>query len=176
VSCAGSQCNTFAGGGINLKERFIVVTYYILKSLYRCSPFYLKHKWLNETARTTKYISQWRISRQSHAMEPTYFSTIFKHIHLCCSASYRGTCWRTSYGPIVVALHKASIEPDMKVDTHAQCHVTSIRMDVKISHSKLLAICVWWYTSLLWTSDHHLWSVGCNVLHGGWCLTVRDNR
>jgi len=123
-----------------------------------------------------KDISEWSISRQSHAMEPTYFSTIVRHIHLCCSGSYKCACWRTSFGPIVVALHMASIETDMKVDTHAQCHVTSIRMDVKISHSKLLAICVWWYTSLLWTSDHHLWSVGCNVLHGGWCLTVRDYR
>lgn len=123
-----------------------------------------------------KGISQGRISLQSHALEPTYFSTIVRHIHLCCSGSYKGTCWRTSYGPIIAALHKNSIEPDMKADTHAQCHVTSIRIDVKISHSKLLAICVWWYTSLLWTSDHHLWSVGCNILHGGWCLTVRDNR
>jgi len=123
-----------------------------------------------------KGIFEWRISRQSHAMEPTYFSTIVRHIHLCYSGSYKCFCWRTSYGSIVVALHKTSIAPDMKVDTHAQCHVTSIRMDVKISHSELLAMCVWWYTSLLWTSDHHLWSVGCNVLHGVWCLTVRDYR
>ena len=117
--------------------------------------------------------SEWWISRQS-VMESTYFSTFVRHLHLSFSGSYKGACWWTSCGSIVVALHKASIQPDMKVNTHAQCHETSTRMDVKICHSKLLAICVRWYTSLLWTSDHHLWSVGCNVLHSGWCLTAKD--